>query len=437
MTEPVWLWQEGVIEPILAGTLSRNEFGQGRFSYDKAFVEGTKNHALDPVQLRNFSYRLPVRIPATFRNGIPAIIADAGPDSWGRRVLEQDLGYVPDPLEALVMVVDDGAGNLALGNLSEKSPVVELDLADLAEAILRRQEGASIREMRLLELLSPSTALGGAKPKATVFRDGFPWIAKFLERGDPPCSPFYEASALRMAGRLGLSASVVAVEKLSQGRVVLMVKRFDRMPQPGGLSRLGYASALTVMGAQGETLGEYRSYLQLAKNLKSWIKNPDVLARNLQELWRRIAFNALICNIDDHPRNHALLQSNGQWSLSPAFDINPTYIPRERAALAMPYLRRPDGKVTALICAKHLVHAAPLYGLEAEQAYAELLLMADRILAEWRDVLSELEAPNVVHTDLVPMIDWTSRLRNEALGMSAEERRPPPVRAAARWHWAP
>ncbi len=99
--QPVWVWPEGLDQPVPAGKLEITAGGAGLFTYDEYYVH-TYPAALDPVQLKHLSSRHPIRIAAGDRNGIPGIIADAGPDSWGLKVLAQDLGYEPSPLEALV-----------------------------------------------------------------------------------------------------------------------------------------------------------------------------------------------------------------------------------------------------------------------------------------------------------------------------------------------
>jgi len=431
MESPVWIWLDSATTPVRVGTLTRDDAtGGGSFLYDQDYVKAG-GRALDPDQLRHLNARQSIPIPAHAREGVPGRIADAGPDAWGRMVLAQDLGFAPNALEALIHAADDGAGNLSVGQLDAKPKVETLDLEELAQALARRQAGQPVKNAKLQCLLSPDTALGGAKPKATLLRDGCQWIAKFPERGDPANLPYYEAAALRMAKRLHIDSAQVEAVALPAGRSVLLAKRFDRR----GGARLGFASALTVMGAQAETLGPFRTYLHFAGKLKPWVR--EGLPITLDQLWERIVFSALIGNCDDHPRNHGLLLESGRWRLSPVFDIVPTYFRRERASLAMPYLRLATGQQTSLVSAKYLVQAAPAFALEVDMAHSRLLDMATRIIGEWQDVLDELKAPVKVAGETSPTLEWTRRILAQAASLSVDDCRPIAPKSSRRWQWAP
>ena len=435
MHAPVWLWLEGTTAPIQVGTQTRDDStGAGAFLYDSEYVKA-RGRALDPDELRHINARQPIPISANAREGIPGCIADAGPDAWGRMVLAQDLGYVPNALEALIHAADDGAGNLAVGDLGAKPALDALDLEELAQALLRRQGGQSITNPKLQAVLSPDTALGGAKPKATVFRDGCQWIAKFPERGDPANLPYHEAAALRMAGRLSIDSAHTEVIALPEGRSALLIKRFDRGPLAGGDTRLGVVSALTVMGAQAQVLGPFRTYLHFARKLRAWVRNG--LTVTLNQIWERIVFSALVGNGDDHPRNHALLLEGGVWRLSPLFDVVPTRFRHEKAALAMPYLRLETGQITSLVTAQYLVQAAPEFALDPDTARSRLVAMATRLVNEWQDVLSELNAPAAVAGETSPALEWAQRILSQAASLSVAECQPVARKSTRRWRWAP
>jgi serine/threonine-protein kinase HipA len=104
---------------------------------------------------------------------------------------------------------------------------------------------------------------------------------------------------------------------------VLLVKRFDRQQQPDGtLRRARMVSAKTVLRArEGVTQRDAWSYLRLADELQRWVGDPRA---DRQELFKRMVFNALISNLDDHPRNHALIAPGKDWQLSPAYDLTPS-----------------------------------------------------------------------------------------------------------------
>jgi len=429
--QPVWVWPEGKEEPVLAGTLDVTEGSVGQFTYDNGYLAADPA-ALDPVQLRHLSARRAIRIAARDRNGIPGIVADAGPDSWGMKVLAQDLGYEPSPLDALVVSPDDGLGNIAVGPLDKKPAPGKLSITELADAIDRRLAGdGTALPPGVNRMVSPDTALGGAKPKASVLVDGELWIAKLPEKGDPVHLPYFEAAALRMADRLKIESAEAKVHPLAQDRSILVVKRFDRR----GKLKYGSASALTVLGQGGQELGDGRTYLALKRRLRPWVK--EALPDTLDQLWARIAFNALIGNGDDHPRNHALLKVDGQWKLSPAFDLVPTYIERKQLSLSMPFLEQ-NKQLTGCVSAINLVQAGPAFGVPVEAAHARLTSMASRIVDEWNDVMGEVEAPASAIKQSSVVIDWAAWLLGKAkdVDLAAIEKALKPQRATG-WTWEP
>lgn len=430
---PVWAWLDGSATPVQVGTLFRDEHtGAGAYQYDSDYL-AAGGRALDPGQLRHRDARRPIAIRASDREGVPGIIADAGPDAWGRRVLAQDLGYEPDAMDALVHSADDGAGHLAVGDLGAKPAIEWLDLLELADAIQRRQEGRVSIAHRLVDrALSPDTALGGAKPKASTLVNGFPWIAKFPERGDPLNLPYYEAAALRMAKRLELRSVEVEVKPLLQGRSVLLVKRFDRLPNG---ARIPVASALTVLGPAAQAIGPTRTYLKFVQMLKTWTRDDKPYSAST-EIWERLVYNALVGNGDDHPRNHALIYTESAWRLSPVFDVVPTFFHRDKVALAMPFLRLSPTKVTAAVSASNLVRAAPAFGVPVDKAQYRLVEMARGIQAEWPSVLAELKAPGEVTQETQPVLDWSARLLAEAEALTTADLAPDKPKRLG-WRWAP
>lgn len=425
---PVWFWPEGSEAPVLAGYLE--DLGAGTaFRYASDFVRRPDARPLDRGQLRYFRADVPRVIPSTDREGLPGIIADAGPDSWGRMVLAQTLRFTPTALEALVHAADDGVGNLAVGDLTLKPYALARDLDELAEAVACRQAGEAV-PAELAQVLSPDTALGGAKPKASVELDEALWLAKFPERGDPPALPFLEGAAMRLAAQLGIRVAEVRPVTLDKGHAALLVRRFDRGRQAGLQTRLGFASALTVMGPRGELIGApERTYLHLSKSLAQWCP-AEALATELRELWRRIAFNGVIGNRDDHPRNHGLLCEGGKWRLSPAFDLVPAYHPTEQLSLSLPFIVV-DGQRSSLVTAQRLIQAAPTFGVSTEEAIADLRTMLDTIQAVWPAMPTELGAPVAAQAVFQHALVWAERL-SESLDTCSSADLEPPKRTGAR-----
>jgi serine/threonine-protein kinase HipA len=212
-----------------------------------------------------------------------------------------------------------------------------LDLAKLqriADALVADGDlPADAASRQVEELLLIGTSMGGGRPKAVVEdRDGL-WIAKFNRADDRWNHARVEHAMLVLARSCGITTAESRVVSVAR-RDVLLAKRFDRELTQGGYLRARMVSGLTLLGAEEvPTTRDEWSYVRLAEELRRASANPEVDA---PELFRRMCYNALISNIDDHPRNHALIAKNRAWRLSPAYDLNPTpAVSVERRDLAM------------------------------------------------------------------------------------------------------
>lgn len=177
------------------------------------------------------------------------------------------------------------------------------------------------------------TSMGGARPKAVVEDHDGLWIAKFNRPDDKWNAARVEHAMLTLARTCGIQAVESRIEQVA-GRDVLLVKRFDREKTPGGYLRARMISALTLLRAEDTHRARDKwSYVLLAEELRRACASPQ---EDAAELFRRMCFNALISNIDDHPRNHALIAKERDWRLSPAYDLTPAVpVSIERRDLAM------------------------------------------------------------------------------------------------------
>lgn len=229
-------------------------------------------------------------------------------------------------------------------------PLVELPrLLAATTRILDDRE--SDDDLRLL--LAPGTSLGGARPKASV-RDGGGKlaIAKFPRKDDDWPVTRWEATALALAAAAGIAVPAARLESVAR-RPVLVTRRFDRRDG----RRVPYMSALTALAADER---EPHSYLDLAGVVR---QQSPAARRDLGQLWRRLVFNVLVSNTDDHLRNHGFLRDGTGWTLAPAFDLNPMPTdvrPREHA-LAL------DEADTAASL-DTVLRVAPQFGLTATEA---------------------------------------------------------------------
>lgn len=209
-----------------------------------------------------------------------------------------------------------GGGAYVAEDTEGVPPLLELPKLLGAADRLERDE-ADEEELRML--LRGGSSLGGARPKAHVLDfDGRASIAKFPSPSDEWDVIRWESVALTLADAAGIDVPDRTVHIVDQ-RPVLVLDRFDR----SGAVRIGYVSAMTMLEANdGDDSGSYLDIVDVIE------RNSPATERDLEQLWRRIAFSILISNTDDHLRNHGFLRtSSAGWMLAPAFDLNPNPAP--------------------------------------------------------------------------------------------------------------
>jgi serine/threonine-protein kinase HipA len=380
----VYVQLPGTLDTVPAALLKveklRDGTFVGRFRYGDRYLERRDAIAFDPFQL-------PLGRAVhefTKLKGIPGAVRDAGPDAWGRRVIEHKLERSPGDLEEIDYLLNgpqDGAGYLSFGlKLEPPAPKRPYNrthqLAKLVEAAEAIEEGKRV-PVNLLEQLEPGTSMGGARPKATIEDGDRLWIGKFPEKADRCNLQRIEYATLELARRCGIAACNVRIEPIG-GRDVLMVERFDRARAHGGYLRFGVVSGLTLLDCDENYLDRERwSYPLLADELRRWTEDPD---DDRAELFRRVVFNAAVTNNDDHPRNHAVCRTARGWRLAPAYDLVPApVVSLERRDLAMTI-----GTYGRTASVYNLLSQCERFGLNAEAARKEV----EKIVAtvrSWRD----------------------------------------------------
>ncbi len=318
-------------EDVPAGRMWTHRQGRSEsatFAYLPDYLARQDSYELDPsLPLREGQQHTAVG------QALFGAFTDCAPDGWGRRLVlrgeqQQAREEVRSPrglseIEYLLGARDDlRQGALRFQDAHEDPYLAPSDygvphlinlprLLNAAEELERDQPTAE--DLRLL--LEGASSLGGARPKAHVLdaADRLS-IAKFpsptADRWDVIR---WEHVALTLAQQAGITVPAHQLHEIA-GRPVLVLRRFDR--EPG--RRLGYVSAMTMLGARD---GEQGSYLEIAETIEEHSPHAGI---DLRELWRRIVFSVLISNTDDHLRNHGFLKtSTAGWSLSPAFDLNP------------------------------------------------------------------------------------------------------------------
>ena len=339
----VYIILPGKTEFVTAGRfrVSKTRHGSplGEFVYGRRYLERPDAVEFDPVELR-----LADRVYETGRKkGFFGAIRDSMPDYWGRLLIERHSGHARlEEFDYLMEGPDDRAGALGFGRDVEPSAPrrafnTTLDLARLqsaADAVIAGNPSlGGPLAARARELLLEGTSMGGARPKIVVQDDHVLWLAKFGQRDDRWNHPLVEHALLQLARECGLNAATSRVERVGD-RDVLLVRRFDREWTGDGYHRHRMVSALTLLRSDAASTGRSRwSYLLLADELRRTSASPR---EDLRELFGRMCFNAAISNLDDHPRNHALLARGRTWRLSPAYDLTPSpVVSIERRDLAM------------------------------------------------------------------------------------------------------
>jgi serine/threonine-protein kinase HipA len=361
--------------------------GVGRFVYGRSYRSRPDAVSLDPVHL-------PLS-PRTYETaglgGVFGALRDAAPDAWGRLVIDRVLGRTDlTEIEYLLESPEDRAGALSFGRgVEPPAPVRDynrvVQLEELREVARLIEAGAPTDEVReqVRHVLEPTTSMGGARPKNTVEDDIGLWVAKFPARGDRWNNAAVEAGMLRLAARCGIRVPETRIERLGE-ESVLLLRRFDRQKVVGGYHRHRMASALTLLGAADTPTDRTNwSYLLLADELQRWSSRPR---EDKAELFRRVVFNALISNNDDHPRNHAVVAASTDWRLAPAYDLTPSpQLGREERDLALVC-----GRFGTRATRQNLVSASPRFGLAPVEASGLIDGVAEIVRRHWRtDVFAQ------------------------------------------------
>jgi serine/threonine-protein kinase HipA len=385
----VYITLPGETKPVTAGRyeLGANRSGVplGRFVYGRSYLARTEAVEIDPVELK----RAPRLYETALLNGVFGALRDAAPDYWGRLVIERALGKGPlGEMDYLLQTADDRAGALGFG-LNEKPPApmrqfnktLDLEkLQSIALAILKDNNPVRGPEAEQVQkLLLRGTSMGGARPKAVVEDDEGLWVAKFNPPGDSWNSARVEHAMLCLAKACEISVADSKVVSVAR-RNVLLVKRFDREKAKAGYLRHRMVSALTLLRADEGVQDRAKwSYVLLAEELRRVCAEPRKAAA---ELFRRMCFNALISNIDDHPRNHAIIAKDRAWNLSPAYDITPSrQVSLDHRDLAMTV-----GDLGRYASAQNLLSQCNRFLLDRSEAEAIVAQMEARVGSSWYKV---------------------------------------------------
>jgi serine/threonine-protein kinase HipA len=360
-----------------------------RFTYFESWLTDARSFDISPDLSRIIGYQLR-RPPTKNDTAFFLAIGDTEPDTWGRRVIARAHAKErkKDPtLAALseldyLCAVDDfsrvGALRLRDGNKvclrsveegkRATPPLLELEkMLAASRAVEMGNETAD--DLRYLQ--GKGTSLGGARPKCSILDDdGSLALGKFPSVNDERSVVRAEVLALRLADRAGIETAQARVVMV-QGRPVAVIRRFDRTATQ---ARIPYMSGATLLQADRDV---ERAYTEVVDQMAVRCAN---FADDARQLWRRLTFNFLITNVDDHLQNIGFLYAtNNQWRLAPAFDLNP-FPDKDRESKT--WLSEDTGPITSIA---QLLGQAARFALSADQALATLKDVVHAV-SQWRAV---------------------------------------------------
>ena len=374
--------------------LARSNWVRGKetilFEYDDAWLKDPERFSLEPALAMTRGAFVPPSGLSVFGS-----LGDSAPDTWGRRLMQRAERRAAEregrtirtlaESDYLLGVSDETRlGALRFRCVGEESfqapdragapPLIKLgQLLQVTERILRDEE--TDEDLQLI--FAPGSSIGGARPKASVIdHHGYLSIAKFPKETDDYSVETWEEIALRLAEQAGIATPKHELIKAA-GKAVLLSRRFDRQDR----TRIPFLSAMAMMSAKD---GEQGSYPEIVDSL---VQHGAQAKTDARALYRRVVFNVLISNVDDHLRNHGFLWlgRNG-WSLSPAYDLNP--VPTDiKARVLTTNINLDEGT-----CSLDLLEAAAEYfSLSLTQARTIIKEVA-LVTSRWRDIAKEVGA---------------------------------------------
>lgn len=315
------------------------------------------------------------------RNTAAGAVDDARPDRWGERIIR----FISKPprlslLEYLYFAEDERFGALGVSLSAEAylphraGPLPALgDVEEMQDLVNRVMANQPVPEDRR-RLIAPGTTLGGARPKALIAIQGAPWVVKFREEDDVIDTPLIEHACMTLAEQARIRVARTQAIALSK-RHALAVLRFDRSGTAQEPRRVHTHSAHVALRAEGSAMG----YPELSQLLRR--RGPvegGVAKAQMRELFRRMVFNILMDNTDDHEKNHVLLVDDRQYfHLGPAFDVLPT-------GQALGYQQMRVGRDGADSSVENALSEAVLFGMSRKEATIEAASVA-AVCANWKE----------------------------------------------------
>ena len=366
-------------EFVPAGIMSTHQegnYGYSTFQYGHRYLERIDAVPIDPVALPLSTIEFQTPEYLILFGGI----RDAAPDSWGRYLLDKEsdkpltefdylvragldrvgaLGFGPNPINGPVRFT---AANTTTSSFSQEN----LNLDDLIFAAEKYMENGEEIDKRLQFFSEYGSSFGGARPKALANYNGRSWLAKFADKGDSRSETRIEYANMALAKKCGITVPEIEHATVVSNRNVFLIERFDRYWINQAKYRIHFVSGLTMLGEHESYVvqidPERHSYGSLADIIRRYGAH-DFIEKDLEELFRRMVYNAICSNSDDHLKNHGFLydqQAKG-WRLSPAYDIVPDKNPHGQLGLGV----GPDGRNSSF---DNIRKGAGRFGLNRDDA---------------------------------------------------------------------
>lgn len=387
----VWVWLPGHTEPVVAGRIARDD-DRLIFNYGRSYLQRDDAMAL-------YKPELPLKQGAlTPLTGLSmaGCLRDAAPDAWGRRVIinrklslkgkEIDVGQLDD----LTYLLESGSDRIGALDFqlspTEYAPRGQgnATFEELMNVAERVEAGKPITADLDLALFHGSS-IGGARPKAIIEDGARKLIAKFSSRDDVFNVVKSEFVAMRLARVVGINAAPVDLVRVA-GKDVLLIERFDRVREGQHWQRKAMVSALTLFELD-EMMARYASYETLTEIIRHRFTEPKA---TLRELFKRLVFNILCGNTDDHARNHAAFWDGENLTLTPAYDICPQARAGGQAGQAM-LITGQNNRSQLAVC----LQAAPNFLLQEAEAIEIIEHQLVTLHVEWPHIAEEAELTEV------------------------------------------
>lgn len=348
------------------------------FEYADDWISSEVNKIMIDPSIELYSGR---QWPSDERSYFP-IFTDSAPDRWGKILLKRKEEYNAKKENRNAKTLMDSDYLLGVSDfarmgairfkndeneefLSKENDIPPIKtLRELEAASINFENEESIDKYKML--IDPGSSLGGARPKANVVdADGNLWIAKFPSKHDEYDVGQAEYNVYQLAKKCGLKVVDTSMMKFSKYGSTFLIKRFDREKN----KRIHFESAMALLGKyDGEKETSYLDIVSFIKEQGADVKN------DLIELFKRVAFNILIKNTDDHLRNHGFLLKGKSWQLSPLYDVN---INKEGK-----YLSLNIDEYSSMLDTDILVDTSNYYGLSKSEG--------KRIVNEMKNIVGEL-----------------------------------------------